>query len=177
MPLRSRHVPPRGIAAPIPLDVIPWRLQWPVGRGIADKEEERLGAGSQIPDSGHRFIADGVGVVEGLVRVEREKLAVAHQCVGEEVAARSSQRAIPALETSLVRKRMVDVSRPPFLGADGIPPSDMPLAGEGRAITRLAQGLGNSHAPLVQVPLVGGVPEVHHHMADAGLVRVESGEQ
>ena len=53
----------------------------------------------------------------------------------------------------------------------------MPLARHQRAIATGAQHFGNGDTIIAQVALIGARATVLHHVADAGLVGVETGQQ
>jgi len=61
-------------------------------------------------------------------------------------------------------------------GGFGVP-RHMPLAGHGGAIPRGAQDFGNGHAAVAEVPPVARLLPVGDHVADAGLVRIQPGQQ
>ena len=53
----------------------------------------------------------------------------------------------------------------------------MPLAGHGGEVAGLAQHFGDGDAVVVQLAAITGYALVRRHPADAGLMRVESGQQ
>ena len=54
---------------------------------------------------------------------------------------------------------------------------DMPLAGHQRGVAGVLEDFGNRDAVVVQKPLVRRHPEIADHVADTGLMGIETGQQ
>ena len=53
----------------------------------------------------------------------------------------------------------------------------MPLAADGGVIARRLQRLCNGHTPVIQVSLVFRISPVAGHVANPGLMRIQTGQQ
>ena len=146
---------------------------------IRHVEEERRLRGGRLLHHRHRAIADGVGEVVGLgLGGGLDELVVAHHGRRVEVAAAAAEHAVVGVEAALHRQRMVGRAGPPCLRAVRlVAAANVPLARHHGAVAAALQRLGDGHAVVAQVALVLADAVVAHHVADAGLMRVEPGKQ
>jgi hypothetical protein len=167
------------VAAAVLGDVGGFRVQRPVGGGEGGVEEEGLGRviTPVVAQEAHGLIGDGVGVVvlRGLVLGilgDGDELVVAYQGAGIEVTAGAMDGAVVAVEAALegpvaaVPQGFGVLARGHVPFTDGVIP-----------VTGGSESLGEGHALAVQAAPVAVVIPVLHHVTDAGLVRVETGEQ
>jgi len=131
----------------------------------------RLG---MVVDEADRRVVDGVGVVEGLVRLGfvGDVVVVAGEGLGREEAAGAGDGAEVAVEPALAGPVVFLLEG---LGAGGV--RHVPLAGHIRAVACGLERLGQGDALAVDVAPVAGQLPVRLHAAHAGLVGVESREQ
>ena len=183
-PFGADRVPAGGVAAPVAGDVLRQRVQRPVGRGVGHVEEERIVAALALRVVAHearRVLGDCVRVVVdggfGVVR-RREFDGFVVFGEGDRVveAAGAMNRAVEAVEAALPRPV---VSRGEFVVAAPVAhvTSDVPLPRHVGAVAGLAERLGDRHRVGGEVAAVSRQPVVAHHVADAGLVSVEAGQQ
>lgn len=81
-------------------------------------------------------------------------------------------RAVKAIEAALQRpvRPIVVAARIQLLG-------DVPFSGGVASVAGGPQSLGDREAPPIQITAITIATAIFHHMADAGLVRIEPGEQ
>ncbi len=165
--LPAERVPARGVAALIAGNVFLRRVQRPVRRGESHVEEERILPAAVAVDVADGVIGDGVGVVE-VRRIRLDQLVVAGESDGVPVAAGPVDGAEVVVEAALAG---------PVVFVALADRGHMPLAAHERRVTGGFERLSDGDALAVQVAAIAGQPEVAHHVADAGLVGVEAGEQ
>ena len=129
-------------------------------------------AGARARDSrmnARRFVGDRVGVVEiGVERLVLDVLLAARQRARLEERAAARQRAEEAVEAAARRPRVV---RRAHLGGE------VPLAGQARRVARGLEHLGERDAAVVDRAGVTARPVVVGQDADAGLVRMQPGQE
>ena len=183
-PFGADRVPAGGVTAPVAGDVLRQRVQRPVGRGVGHVEEERIVASFALRVVTHearRVLGDCVRVVvDGGLGVVRRREFHGFVVFGEGdrvvEAAGAMNRAVETVEAALPRPV---VSRGEFVVAAPVAhvTSDVPLPRHVGAVAGLAECLGDRHRVGGEVAAVSRQPVVAHHVADAGLVRVEAGQQ
>jgi hypothetical protein len=137
-----------------------------VRRSERQIEEKRLFSTAVLVHVADRLVGEGIRHVE-VLRRRRVGFVVEghlHAFVEPEVIAAAADEAEVLVEPA--------VGRPV-----GALLSDVPLTGHQRRIPALAQSFRNRHATLVQTSLIRREAAVLDHVADPGLVRVQSGQQ
>ena len=168
----AKLVPSRVEASLVPGDVLLVRVQRPVRRGVGDVlKERRVGvAGLVRTNLACGLVADGVGVEEILVafRLVVDVLVSAGQGVRMVEAARADDRSVELVEAALHRPRV----RRFFEAARHVP-----LAAHVAAVSARLECLRDRHATPVQIARVPfGAGRVGED-SDAGLMRMQSGQQ
>ena len=159
-------------------DVLGESVHGPVGGGVGDVVEEGFFGvlfemGFEVFDG---VVGDGVGVIPGSfglvfgVVFGRDLGVVAGEGVGVEEGAGAVDGAEEFIEAALEGPVVLFVVGHHFRG-------DVPFSGHVGAVSGWLEGLGDGEAFLVEVALVLGDSVVAGHVANAGLVRVESGEE
>ena len=171
-PLLAKRVPAGIEASLVFCDVFVMGMQWPVRRGVGDVLEERRVRVFLfvLPDIGGRLIADRVGIEERriLFGFVFNVVITARQRARVVEAAGSNDGAEEMVEAALQRpgvRRLREVAR------------DVPLAAEVGRVFVLLQHLGDGDAALVQVAGIAFRSVAVGENADAGLVRMQSGQQ
>ncbi len=167
------------VAAAIFGEVGGFGVHRPVRGGVGDVQEERLSGvvAGVVGDEAGGVVVDGVGVVKAprlvfRVCVRRNPGVVAGERVGVEKAAGAVDRAVEAVEAAL--ERPVVLLR--FAGGIDLF-GDVPLADHVGAVAGGLECLGDREAAPVEVAAIAVEHAIFHHVADAGLVRVEAGEE
>jgi len=148
-----------------------------VGGGVGQVQKERLARRFLLvlPQEAHRVIADRIriikdrGLVIGVVFGGDKPVLPAQGGRVEEIAI-PADGAIELLKTALQGPVGVVV-----VGAVAV--RDVPFAAHIRAVAGGAQYFRDRHALAIQVAAVTRVIAVHHHVADARLVRIQAGQQ
>ena len=165
MPLFAELIPTLHVLPFILRDVFRTGVQRPVRRGEREVEEIGTSAAAELVNLTDSMIGEGIGHVEAFALFVWLIVQCQHTSgFRMEVIGRAADQAEVALETAVGGP-----VRAVF--------SDMPLPGHSGAIAALANGLGNGDAMVVQIALIGERAAVVHHVPDAGLMAIESGQQ
>ena len=166
----AQQVPADIEAAVVLGDVGLTRVQWPVWRRVGQVEEEGRRAGLRLlVHEGAGFVGDRIGVVEaGRQRFVLGIGLAARQRAGLEERAAAGEGAEEAVEAAPRRPGLVGLAH---LG------TQVPLAGQAGRVAGGLQRLGDRHAVRIDRARVAARPVVVGEDADAGLVRVQAGEQ
>ena len=123
------------------------------------------------------FVADGIGVIE-TIGIIGDEFSVFHQGVRMEETAGARKRAVEAIKATLRWRRVARGARSPaFRIAGGQETADMPLARHHGPVAGALQRLSDGHGVIAQITLIGACAPVIHHVADAGLMRVQARQQ
>lgn len=158
-------VPSFHVLAAILLDVLGEGMEGPVGGGVGEIEGEGF-VFRGFADHAGGVIGEGVGHVEALFWRRIWLVIEGHFAPGieaEEVGGAGD-------EAEVLVEAAVEGPMGPIL-------ADVPFAGHHDGIAGGFKGFGHGLAVLVEVALIGGDTAVVHHVADAGLVGVEAGEE
>ena len=170
----AQLVPTLQIHSLVAGDILRWRLQRPMRRGMGKIKEERLGT---IALTGHldRLVGDRVGEIE-IVGGDLDLGIVLDQVMRREIIATAVDDPEESVEATLTRRRMLKIPDGPVFGVTGNEiASDMPFTGHDGAVPGQPQGLGDGHGVVTQEALISGHPEIGRHMPDPSLVRVQAG--
>ena len=173
----AQGIPTVAIGAFVFGDILGPGVQGPMRRGIGEVQEERRAVVMRLINHANGFVADGIGVIKvsGIIGYE---LAVFDQRVGMEEAAGAGQGAEEAIEAALSRYGMFgSAGTPAFRLARRQESADVPLARHHGAVASALQHFGDGHGVIAQVALIGASAIIAHHVADAGLVRMQAGQQ
>lgn len=161
----AKLVPSFHVLAAILLDVPGEGMEGPMGGGVGEVEGEGFLAGG-FADHAGGVVREGVGHVEALFGRGEGLIIEGHfapRVEAEEVGGAGD-------EAEVLVEATVN-------GPVGAVFADMPLAGHHDGVAGGFEGLGHGLAVVVEVALIGGDAAVVNHVADAGLMGIEAGEE
>jgi len=169
-PPRAHLVPSGIVASRVFGNVFGFGLERPVRSNVREIEKKwLLRFGEGFLDEGHRMISEVIGDIEivghfdALRSLDKKDLFADLQGILE-------------IDSPTRRSSPITVEAPierPLPGSG----ADVPFPCHQGGVTRRAQGLREGDAAIVEIPLIRGHPVVGDHVADARLVRVESGKE
>ena len=173
------RVPPTPIVVLVAGDVLAVGVQRPMGSGVRQVQEEGIPAVHGFGGHAYPMVGYPIRVVPVWIDLV-EQFLVAHQVGGLVVRAGPADGPEEVVEPSLPRKGETrPLVGPAVLLGHVALARYMPLARHQCAVARGLERLGDGDGRVVQVTLVGGVGVRHRvrHVADAGLVRVQTRQQ